>query len=81
VSPSGGDGERDAGPLSTALTGAAGLLSGDSGTSRRFIGGLVIGALVGAAVAGSSFLRARTGGTGRDDPAGNEPERGEELPR
>jgi hypothetical protein len=83
VSPASGDGEREARPLSTALTDAAGLLSGDSGTSRRFIAGLVIGALVGAAVAGSSFIRARTSATRQALPRGPEPDpnRSPEPPR
>lgn len=35
------------------------LLAGESTTSRSFVGGLVLGALVGAAIAGSSALRHR----------------------
>lgn len=35
------------------------LLGGDTNRSRRFLGGLMVGALVGAAVAGSSMLRRR----------------------
>jgi len=35
------------------------LLGGDSPRSRRFLGGIVMGALVGAAIAGSSVLRRR----------------------
>jgi len=47
------------------LADLAELLGGESARSRKFLGGLVIGALVGAAVAGGSFLRHRGGGTGR----------------
>ncbi len=35
------------------------LLGGDTNRSRRFLGGLVVGALVGAAVAGTAALRLR----------------------
>ena len=35
------------------------LLGGESSRSKRFLGGLVAGALVGAAIAGTSFLRRR----------------------
>jgi len=45
------------------LADLAELLGGESARSRKFLGGLVIGALVGAAVAGGSFLRHR--GSGR----------------
>lgn len=38
------------------------LLGGESEGSRRFLGGLIAGALVGAALAGSAFLRRRGGG-------------------
>jgi hypothetical protein len=34
-------------------------MGGDSDRSRRFLGGLVVGALVGAAVAGAAFVRSR----------------------
>jgi hypothetical protein len=47
------------------LAGFAELLGGESQRSRTFLGGLVIGALVGAAVAGGSFLRRRGDGTDR----------------
>ena len=35
------------------------LLGGESQSSRRFLGGLVVGALVGAAIAGGTLLRGR----------------------
>jgi hypothetical protein len=35
------------------------LLGGDTNRSRRFLGGLIAGALVGAAVAGTAALRLR----------------------
>lgn len=38
------------------------LLGGDSERSRRFLGGLVAGALVGAAVAGAVLVRREPGG-------------------
>jgi hypothetical protein len=40
-----------------ALSDLADLLGGESTRSRRFLGGLVFGALVGASLAGTSFLR------------------------
>jgi hypothetical protein len=40
----------------------ADLLGGESGSSRKFLGGLVIGALVGAAVAGAGAMRRRSRG-------------------
>jgi hypothetical protein len=43
------------------LADLAELLGGDTPRSRRFLGGLVVGALVGAAIAGSSLLRRRQG--------------------
>ncbi|HET7829804.1 MAG TPA: hypothetical protein VFL03_09590 [Candidatus Limnocylindrales bacterium] len=42
-----------------ALVALADLLGGESSRSKRFLGGLVAGALVGAALAGTSFLRSR----------------------
>jgi len=42
-----------------AITDLAELLGGESPRSRKFLGGLVIGSLVGAAIAGSSLLRRR----------------------
>ncbi|MEW6223757.1 MAG: hypothetical protein AB1627_03935 [Chloroflexota bacterium] len=41
------------------LADLAELLGGDTPRSRRFLGGLVVGALVGAALAGGSLLRGR----------------------
>jgi hypothetical protein len=38
----------------------ADLLGGESPASRRFLGGLVMGALVGAAIAGSTLWRRRS---------------------
>ena len=43
------------------LADLAELLGGDTPRSRRFLGGLVVGALVGAALAGGSLLRRRQG--------------------
>ena len=43
----------------TALVALADLLGGESSRSKRFLGGLVAGALVGAAIAGTSILRRR----------------------
>jgi hypothetical protein len=45
-----------------ALADLVELLGGESDRSRRFLGGLIAGALVGAAVAGSALLRRRGGG-------------------
>ena len=42
------------------LTELADLLGGESVRSRKFLGGLVIGALVGAAVAGTAALARRS---------------------
>lgn len=46
------------------LADLAELLGGDTDRSKRFLGGLVVGALVGAALAGGSLLRRR--GKGQD---------------
>ena len=35
------------------------LLGGDSERSRRFLGGIAVGAIVGAAVAGAALMRRR----------------------
>ncbi len=47
------------------LADLAELLGGESDRSSRFLGGLIAGALVGAAVAGVAALRRRS--SGRDD--------------
>lgn len=47
------------------LADLAELLGGESTRSRKFLGGLVIGGLVGAALAGGSLLRRRGGRPGR----------------
>ena len=52
---------RAAGPRPLgAITDLAELLGGESPRSRRFLGGLVIGGLVGAAIAGTSIRRLRS---------------------
>ena len=51
------DGPRPLGSLADLSE----LLGGDTHRSRRFLGGLVAGALVGAALAGGSMLRRRRG--------------------
>ena len=51
------DGPRPMGSLADLSD----LLGGDSHRSRRFLGGLIAGALVGAALAGGSMLRRRRG--------------------
>jgi len=66
-----GPGARDPGgprstgprPLGSSLGDLAELLGGDTQRSRRFLGGLIAGALVGAAIAGTTLLRRH-----RDDP-------------
>jgi hypothetical protein len=52
------DGPRPIGSLADLSD----LLGGDSHRSRRFLGGLIAGALVGAAIAGGTLLRRRQGG-------------------
>ncbi|HEX8959335.1 MAG TPA: hypothetical protein VF770_05895 [Solirubrobacterales bacterium] len=54
------------GPVADALE----LLAGESPTSRTFIGGLVVGALVGSVIAGAGFLRRRGAASGRQAPKG-----------
>ena len=49
-----------------ALADLAELLGGESAGSRRFLGGLAVGAIVGAALAGGSLLRRRSRGTPTD---------------
>ena len=44
------------------------LLGGDSDRSKRFLGGVAVGALVGAAIAGAALMRRRT--RGGDPPRG-----------
>jgi hypothetical protein len=44
-----------------SLADLADLLGGESDRSRRFLGGVVAGALVGAALAGATLLRRRAG--------------------
>jgi hypothetical protein len=43
-----------------SLTELADLLGGESDRSRRFLGGVIAGALVGAALAGAAVLRRRS---------------------
>ena len=51
---------RSAGPRPLGGLGdLADLLGGDSDRSRRFLGGLAAGALLGAAVAGAALVRRR----------------------
>jgi hypothetical protein len=52
-------------PAQGVLTELADLLGGESEGSRRFLGGIIAGALVGAAVAGTALLRRRAGGGAR----------------
>jgi len=52
-------------PLQGGLADLLDLLGGESEGSRRFLGGLIAGALVGAAVAGTAVLRRRGGGGAR----------------
>ena len=44
------------------------LLTGESAASRTFLGGLALGALVGAALAGGSIVRGHRLGLGRRTP-------------
>jgi hypothetical protein len=52
-------------PMQGGLAELMELLGGESEGSRRFIGGLIAGALVGAALAGTALLRRRGGGGAR----------------
>ena len=52
-------------PIPGGLADLGELLGGESDRSRRFLGGLIAGALVGAALAGSTLLRRRRGGSAR----------------
>ena len=54
---------RDTAPV--RLAELADLLGGESSRSKRFLGGLVVGALAGAALAGIEALRRQQA---RDDP-------------
>lgn len=49
-------------PMGSSLADLSELLGGDTRRSRQFLGGLIAGALVGAAIAGTTVLRRR-----RDD--------------
>lgn len=61
---------RPAGPRPLGgLADLAELLAGDTDRSRRFLGGLLAGALVGAALAGGSLLRRRGKGPRAGWPA------------
>ena len=51
---------RDTAPA--RLAELADLLGGESSRSKQFLGGLVVGALAGAAVAGAGFLARRRAG-------------------
>ena len=44
-------------PLGSSLGDLAELLGGDTQRSRRFLGGVIAGALVGAAIADTTMLR------------------------
>jgi hypothetical protein len=57
---------RDTAPA--RLAELADLLGGESSRSKRFLGGLVVGALAGAAVAGAGFLARRRVMDDGDDP-------------
>lgn len=56
--------QRSGGPRPLGgLADLADLLGGESERSRRFLGGLAAGALVGAALAGAVLFRRQPGGT------------------
>lgn len=48
-------------PTQGVFTEVVDLLGGESEGSRRFLGGIIAGALVGAALAGTTLLRRRAG--------------------
>lgn len=52
-------------PVQGGLAQLVEILGGESEGSRRFLGGLIAGALVGAALAGTALLRRRGGGGAR----------------
>jgi hypothetical protein len=56
----GAAGDPAADTASARLAELAELLGGETPSSRRFLGGLVIGALVGAALTGISAIRRRS---------------------
>jgi hypothetical protein len=63
------------GAVPARLVDLADLVGGESSRSRRFLGGLIIGALAGAAVAGAGLVNRRGGrhdasGPGPADPTG-----------
>lgn len=60
-----GEGRGQGPRVPGGLEDLADLLGGDSDRSRRFLGGVIAGALVGAAVAGSALLRRRGDPRGR----------------
>ncbi|MHB8959345.1 MAG: hypothetical protein ACYDAN_06940 [Candidatus Limnocylindrales bacterium] len=66
VRSAGDDGRAAAGraELPAPIAEALELLAGETATSRTFLGGVVLGALVGAAVAGASLWRHRAPGRG-----------------
>jgi hypothetical protein len=61
---------RDTAPA--RLAELADLLGGESSRSKRFLGGLVVGALAGAALAGASVLARRRASSDDDAPSAGE---------
>ena len=59
---------RDTAPA--RLAEIADLLGGESGRSKRFLGGLIVGALAGAAMAGATVLSRRLSTHHGDEPRG-----------